>query len=41
MNDVPNDTTPEGSDRPDPEITRGKGWTPATDAGSDEGDRRR
>ncbi|MBP1182732.1 pseudouridine synthase [Methylobacterium sp. PvR107] len=39
MNDVPNDTTPEASDRPDPEITRGKGWTPATDAGSDDGDR--
>lgn len=39
MNDVPNDKTPEGSDRPDPEITRGKGWTPATDAGSEDVER--
>ncbi|GJE51284.1 hypothetical protein GOFOIKOB_4339 [Methylobacterium tardum] len=41
MSDVPNDKTPEGSDRPDPEISRGKGWTPATDAGSEDQDRER
>jgi 23S rRNA pseudouridine2605 synthase len=34
MSDLPNDDTPEGTDRPDPEITRTEGWTPATDAGS-------
>jgi hypothetical protein len=38
MSDLPNDTTPEGSRRPDQDTAPGQGWTPATDAGRDEGE---
>ncbi|WP_267406799.1 pseudouridine synthase, partial [Methylobacterium sp. GC_Met_1] len=35
MNDLPNDDTAGGSDRPDPERTRAEAWSPTTDANRD------